>query len=98
MDKTSVFLFVLLIFSALSQSPSGVKVILTQQGLNHARDVGLQVIRREVQNLRVSDQSGRTKVPVLGDVEWWVNEIKIHRIDVPTGVIVASPNGLIFSL
>eukprot|EP01080_Neovahlkampfia_damariscottae_P010705 gene10705-3327_t len=71
---------------------------MSQKGLNYAKDIGLKVIRREIQNLNIPDQHGSSGTPI-GSVEYWVKEIKVHRLEIPRGGIsVQQGNGLNLNL
>jgi hypothetical protein len=85
MHKLLILCLILFLGLISSQQP-GVKLVLTQKGLNYAKDVGLQVLRREIANLKIPDQHGSAGTPI-GAIEWWLSEVRVNRLEIPRGAI-----------
>ena len=85
--KVTVFISILFIFATLVTSQeAGFKTIVSQKGLNYAKDVGLQVIQREIRGIKIPDQHGRVGTPV-GTVEYWITSLQLNNINIPQGSI-----------
>ncbi|XP_033626125.1 bactericidal permeability-increasing protein-like [Asterias rubens] len=61
----------------------GFKGRITQSGLDYMRDVGLQVLKEEVQQLKIPDITGDAHVPVVGHITYTVSNIRITSFSIP---------------
>ncbi len=62
----------------------GLKGRITQSGLDYMRDVGLQVIKEEVQQMKIPDINGNAHVPVVGGISYTVSNIRITGFSIPS--------------
>ncbi|XP_048012933.1 lipopolysaccharide-binding protein-like [Megalobrama amblycephala] len=89
--------------SVATDSSAGVKVTLTQKGLEYGRQLGIDAIQQKLGTIKLSDISGSANV-VVGNVEYSLTGMQIGKIGlgnsavglVPgTGVKLSVANGFI---
>ncbi|KAI7795323.1 bactericidal permeability-increasing protein-like [Triplophysa rosa] len=64
----------------------GVKVKLTQKGLEYGRQLGIATLQQRFSTISLPDQSGTEKV-VIGKVEYSVTGIRIVNLGLPTSTV-----------
>ena len=60
-----------------ASSNPGLKIRLSQPGLNYGASVAVDILAAKVGTLTIPDQSGRVKVPVVGHVDYTISNIKV---------------------
>ncbi|KAJ8361281.1 hypothetical protein SKAU_G00178060 [Synaphobranchus kaupii] len=82
----------LLVPLPLSQSANpGVKVRLTQKGLEYGRQLGMATLQSKLKSIKVPDMSGKVRVKVVGKVEYSVTGVQITNIGLPTSTVGLVP-------
>ncbi|XP_069507073.1 bactericidal permeability-increasing protein-like [Ambystoma mexicanum] len=73
------------------QTDAGLKGRITQKGLDYGRQVGMEVLKSQLQKMVIPDISGTHHVPVVGDVDYTVSGIQIQDFQLPESVVGLSP-------
>ncbi|XP_027023486.2 bactericidal permeability-increasing protein-like [Tachysurus fulvidraco] len=83
----------LLIFLSLEASGTnpGVKVRLTQQGLEYGRQIGLITLQEKLKTIKIPDMSGSEKVPPIGKVSYSLTGIQILSLGLPKSSVGLVP-------
>ncbi|XP_041945633.1 bactericidal permeability-increasing protein-like isoform X1 [Alosa pseudoharengus] len=83
---------------------AGVKVKLTQKGLEYARQIGMATLQQKLKTIKVPDLSGTEKVAPIGKVKYSLTGMQITNLGLPksemgmvpgTGVSLAIGNAFI---
>jgi len=61
-------------------SNPGLKIRISQPGLNYGASVAVTVLATKVIAIRIPDQSGSDTVPVVGRVDYTVSNIQVNII------------------
>lgn len=77
----------LLFVQGTEATEAGLKGRITQQGLDYGRQVGMEVLKAQLQKISIPDQSGTYSVPVIGDVHYTVSEIRIQDFQLPESAV-----------
>eukprot|EP01080_Neovahlkampfia_damariscottae_P006485 gene6485-10493_t len=85
------------LFIVISSQEPGFKTIMNQKGLDYTKKIAMEILQREVKDLKVPDQKGTAKSP-LGSINWSLTKINIKRLEIPTGKIEAKTTGVGFEL
>ncbi|ELR16783.1 LBP / BPI / CETP family, Cterminal domain containing protein [Acanthamoeba castellanii str. Neff] len=76
---------------ALGSANPGFKVTLTQNGLNYARGVAMQYLQQKFATVHVPDQGGDAHAPVIGKINWQLQNIVISGLSLPQSSIAILP-------
>ncbi|PRP87206.1 bactericidal permeability-increasing protein-like [Planoprotostelium fungivorum] len=74
------------------QNVPGYRSVLSQKGLDYSKGVGVQVLQKLLVNLNIPSLSGVFNEPVIGDVDWHLNDIKLISIDIGQSSVTPNPN------
>ncbi|XP_036387281.1 bactericidal permeability-increasing protein-like [Megalops cyprinoides] len=86
------FLLALVALVPLSQSTNpGVKVKLTQRGLEYGRQIGMASLQRKLKSIKVPDLSGTEKVAPIGKVKYSLTGMQIVNLGLPKSAIGLVP-------
>ncbi|KAJ1122947.1 hypothetical protein NDU88_001420 [Pleurodeles waltl] len=77
----------LLFLRGTEATEAGLKGRITQQGLDYGRQVGIQVLKDQLQKISIPDLSGTYSVPVIGNVHYTVSEIRIQDFQLPDSAV-----------
>ncbi|XP_048878338.1 bactericidal permeability-increasing protein-like isoform X2 [Brienomyrus brachyistius] len=61
----------------------GVKVQITQQGLDYGRQIGIAYLQENLMSVNIPDISGSKDVSPIGDVEYRLSGMRITDLDLP---------------
>ncbi|KAA0721459.1 BPI fold-containing family C protein [Triplophysa tibetana] len=76
----------------------GVKVKLTQKGLDYGRQLGVATLQQKFRTISIPDQSGKGK-SFIGKVEYSLKGIRIVNLQLPTSTVgLVSGNGVRLSI
>ncbi|XP_056604126.1 bactericidal permeability-increasing protein-like [Triplophysa dalaica] len=64
----------------------GVKVKLTQKGLDYGRQLGVATLQQKLRTISIPDQSGKGRI-FIGKVEYSVTGIRIVNLQLPTSTV-----------
>ncbi|XP_035196601.1 BPI fold-containing family C protein-like [Oxyura jamaicensis] len=78
-----------LVWVQLNANP-GVKVRLTQKGLEYAKDVGLEILKQNMEKERFPDLTGYEKFG-LGNVKYNISRIRVAAVEFPSASISLIP-------
>ncbi|KAM9408515.1 bactericidal permeability-increasing protein-like isoform 1-T2 [Pholidichthys leucotaenia] len=79
-------LLVALIPVALSTNP-GVKVKLTEKGLEYGRQLGIATMQEKLKSITIPDMSGTEKVLHIGKVKYSFSNMKIEKVGLPQSAV-----------
>lgn len=85
----------LTLLALLSQSQSanpGVKVKLTQKGLEYGRQIGMATLQSKLKSIKVPDMSGTEKVSPIGKVKYSLTGIQIVSLGLPNSTLALVPS------
>jgi hypothetical protein len=60
-----------------TSSKPGIKVRLSQLGLNYGANIGVDVLAAHVRQIKIPDQSGSAKVPVVRNVDYKISNMRV---------------------
>lgn len=85
---------------ASSQTLPGLKVTLSQDGLDYAKEVTLQLVQKQFQTINVPDQKGSAGASILGTIDWSLTSIVLSGLSISSSSTIAiQPNtGIAVSL
>ncbi|KAK7898977.1 hypothetical protein WMY93_019830 [Mugilogobius chulae] len=93
---SQMFLHVWLLFVALTTLTSavnpGVKVKLTQKGLDYGRMLGIATIQQKLQTIKLPDVSGSQKVNPIGKVSYSFTNMHIINVGLPQSAVSLVPD------
>ncbi|XP_035518200.1 bactericidal permeability-increasing protein-like [Morone saxatilis] len=81
---------VALIPTTLSINP-GVKVKLTEKGLEYGRALGMATIQQKLKTIKVPDMSGKQKVSPIGTVQYSLTNMHIVNVGLPKSAVDLVP-------
>ncbi|XP_068598032.1 bactericidal permeability-increasing protein-like [Brachionichthys hirsutus] len=84
------FFWLVLIPPALSTDP-GVKVRLTEKGLEYGRQLGMASIQQRLKAIQIPDISGQESVSPIGKVRYSLTNMKILNVGLPTSAVDLEP-------
>ncbi|XP_061731325.1 bactericidal permeability-increasing protein-like [Nerophis ophidion] len=70
---------------------SGVKIQLTDKGIEYGRQLGMASIQRKLQNIRVPDMSGSQRVSVIGKVKYSLSNVQVVSVGLPSSAVALVP-------
>ncbi|XP_030230092.1 bactericidal permeability-increasing protein [Gadus morhua] len=76
---------------------AGVKVKLTQKGLDFGRELAVASLQKKLMTIKVPDISGKERVKPIGKVRYSVTEMRVVKLGLPSSAIGLVP-GTGFSL
>uniref|UniRef100_A0A3P8VE24 Bactericidal permeability-increasing protein n=1 Tax=Cynoglossus semilaevis TaxID=244447 RepID=A0A3P8VE24_CYNSE len=79
-------LLVVVVPVTLGTNP-GVKVRLTQKGLEYGRQLGISSIQQKLRTIKVPDISGKQKVSPIGKVEYSLSNMNIVDVGLPKSAV-----------
>ncbi|MCI4390340.1 hypothetical protein PGIGA_G00121610 [Pangasianodon gigas] len=86
---------VLALLSFLSPEASGtnpgVKVRLTEKGLEYGRQIGLIALQKKFKTIKIPDMSGSVKVSPIGKVSYSLTNIQILNLGLPKSAVGLAP-------
>ncbi|XP_028261849.1 bactericidal permeability-increasing protein-like isoform X2 [Parambassis ranga] len=74
----------------LSTNP-GVKVKLTERGLEYGRQLGMATMQQKLKSIKVPDQSGTEKVSPIGKVQYSLSNMQIVNVGLPQSAVSLVP-------
>ncbi|KAL9854181.1 LOW QUALITY PROTEIN: BPI fold-containing family C protein [Geothlypis trichas] len=93
MLKICCSLLLLLLLSGLLSANPGVKVRMTQKGLEYAREVGLEILKQNVEKEHFPDLTGHEKFG-LGNVKYNISRIHVTAVELPSASISLPGSGI----
>ncbi|XP_069023149.1 bactericidal permeability-increasing protein-like [Embiotoca jacksoni] len=81
---------VALIPITLSTDP-GVKVRLTEKGLEYGRQLGIASIQKKLKSVKIPDISGKRRVSPIGKVKYSLSNLRIVNVGLPQSVVALVP-------
>ncbi|XP_042078856.1 bactericidal permeability-increasing protein-like [Haplochromis burtoni] len=81
---------VALIPTTLSTNP-GVKVRLTEKGIEYGRQLGMAVIQQKLRSIKIPDFSGTEKVSPIGKVQYSLSNMHIVNVGLPKSSVDLVP-------
>ncbi|ELR18970.1 LBP / BPI / CETP family, Nterminal domain containing protein [Acanthamoeba castellanii str. Neff] len=72
-----------------NQTLPGLKVTLTQGGLDYAKEVTLQLVQKQFQTIDVPDQSGSAPASILGTIDWSLTSIVLSGLSISSSSTIA---------
>uniref|UniRef100_A0A672FAH7 Bactericidal permeability-increasing protein n=1 Tax=Salarias fasciatus TaxID=181472 RepID=A0A672FAH7_SALFA len=72
--------------ATVSISP-GVKVELTQKGIDYGRQLGIASIQSKLKSIRIPDMSGKTRVSPIGKVKYSLSGLQITEVGLPKSAL-----------
>ncbi|KAM9859558.1 bactericidal permeability-increasing protein-like isoform 1-T2 [Aulostomus maculatus] len=91
----TMFLYLWVAWVALAHVTSGtnpgVKVKLTQKGLEYGRQLGMAAIQKKLSTIQVPDFSGQQRVSPIGKVKYSLTNIKIVDVGLPGSAVTLVP-------
>uniref|UniRef100_A0A8C4FBY5 Bactericidal permeability-increasing protein n=1 Tax=Dicentrarchus labrax TaxID=13489 RepID=A0A8C4FBY5_DICLA len=81
---------VALIPTTVSINP-GVKVKLTEKGLEYGRDLGMATIQQKLKTIKVPDMSGEQRVSPIGKVHYSLTNMHIVNVGLPKSAVDLVP-------
>ncbi|XP_061075351.1 bactericidal permeability-increasing protein-like [Conger conger] len=83
----------LLALLPLSQTANpGVKVKLTQKGLEYGRQIGMATLQSKLKSIKLPDMSGKVKVSHIGKVKYRITGMRIVSLGLPKSTVGLVPN------
>ncbi|XP_071280378.1 BPI fold-containing family C protein [Agelaius tricolor] len=90
MLKICCSLLLLSLLSGLLSANPGVKVRITQKGLEYAREVGLEILKQNMEKEHFPDLTGHEKFG-LGNVKYNISRIHVTAVELPSASISLLP-------
>ncbi|XP_009682654.1 BPI fold-containing family C protein [Struthio camelus] len=90
MAKTCCSLLVLSLFSLQLEANPGLKVRISQKGLEYAKEVGLEILKQNMEKEQFPDLSGYEKFG-LGNVKYNISRIRVTAVEFPSASISLIP-------
>uniref|UniRef100_A0A673H6D8 Bactericidal permeability-increasing protein n=1 Tax=Sinocyclocheilus rhinocerous TaxID=307959 RepID=A0A673H6D8_9TELE len=85
--------------SVATGTNAGVKVRLTQKGLEYGRQIGIASIQQKLRTIKVPDISGTEKVDPVGKVQYSFTGMQIVNLGLPKSALALVPDtGVILSI
>uniref|UniRef100_A0A3Q2XRS1 Bactericidal permeability-increasing protein n=2 Tax=Hippocampus comes TaxID=109280 RepID=A0A3Q2XRS1_HIPCM len=82
----------LLAFSQLTSSASpGVKVKLTDKGIEYGRQLGIASIQKKLRSITIPDISGTERVSVIGKVQYSLSNMQTVAAGLPSSTVDLVP-------
>ncbi|XP_066558663.1 bactericidal permeability-increasing protein [Amia ocellicauda] len=76
------WLLSLLALCHLSHSSNpAITLRLTRRGMNYGRNVGMNILRRELLNMKIPPLSGTLPAPVIGNIHFRISRSRVQRLD-----------------
>lgn len=75
--------------------PAGIKVSLTQLGINSITEKLVPIVARELETTPIADVSGTQHVKVIGDVDYSISNITIRHVDIHGFKVQLAPPNMI---
>ncbi|XP_061901537.1 bactericidal permeability-increasing protein-like [Entelurus aequoreus] len=69
----------------------GVKLQLTDKGIEYGRQLGMASIQRKLQSITVPDMSGSQRVPVAGKVKYSLSNMQVVSVGLPSSAVALVP-------
>uniref|UniRef100_A0A9J7XEQ9 Bactericidal permeability-increasing protein n=1 Tax=Cyprinus carpio carpio TaxID=630221 RepID=A0A9J7XEQ9_CYPCA len=92
-------LVLLNLVSVATGTNAGVKVRLTQKGLEYGRQIGIASIQQKLRTIKVPDISGTEKVDPIGKVQYSFTGMQIVNLGLPKSALVLVPDtGVMLSI
>lgn len=70
---------------------AGVKVKLTEKGLEYGKQMGVASLQQKLKTIKVPDISGTQKVSPIGKVKYTLSNIQMVNIELPKSMVVFVP-------
>ncbi|XP_026513262.1 BPI fold-containing family C protein [Terrapene carolina triunguis] len=83
------FLLLHLLIQQLDANP-GLKVRITQKGLDYGKEIGLEILKQRIKEESFPDWSGQEKSGV-GDVDYTISGVRINTIEFPDASVSLIP-------
>ncbi|XP_058488491.1 bactericidal permeability-increasing protein-like [Solea solea] len=83
----SFWLLVLAFISVSSSTNPGVKVRLTEKGLEYGRQLGMVSIQQKLKTIKIPDISGKQSVKGIGKVQYSLSNMQIVNVGLPKSAV-----------
>ncbi|XP_061765944.1 lipopolysaccharide-binding protein-like [Nerophis ophidion] len=90
MSRCCWLLLVALCHMTSSTNP-GVKIRLTESGIEYGRQLGLAFIQRKLKSATVPDISGSHRASIFGHVEYYLSKMHLQSVELPQLAVVLMP-------
>ncbi|XP_042161817.1 bactericidal permeability-increasing protein isoform X2 [Oncorhynchus tshawytscha] len=90
MSPCSLLALLAVISLTLAASP-GVKVKLTDKGIEYGKQIGMASLQQKLKTIKVPDLSGTEKVPPIGKVKYSLTGMTIVNLGLPKSALVLMP-------
>ncbi|XP_061583942.1 bactericidal permeability-increasing protein-like [Cololabis saira] len=85
------FLTLVALIPTSSSINPGVKVRLTEKGLEYGRVLGIAALQQKLKSIKIPDFSGKQKVSPIGKVEYSLTNIQIVNVGLPQSSVALVP-------
>ncbi|XP_061583945.1 bactericidal permeability-increasing protein-like [Cololabis saira] len=85
------FLTLVALIPTSSSINPGVKVRLTEKGLEYGRVLGMAALQQKLKSIKIPDFSGKTRVSPIGKVEYSFSNIQIVNVGLPQSSVTLVP-------
>ncbi|KAG7243006.1 hypothetical protein INR49_016772 [Caranx melampygus] len=85
------WLILVVLISTTTGKDPGVKVRLTQKGLEYGRQLGMVSIEQKLKSVKIPDMSGKQKVSPIGKVKYSLSNIQMVNVRLPQSAVALVP-------
>ncbi|KAM6927536.1 bactericidal permeability-increasing protein-like [Xenentodon cancila] len=85
------FLALVALVPTCSSTNPGVKVKLTEKGLEYGRVLGIAAMQQRLKSIKIPDFSGKEKVSPIGKVQYTLSNIQIVNVGLPQSSVTLVP-------
>eukprot|EP01130_Rhizamoeba_saxonica_P014042 TRINITY_DN6077_c0_g1_i1.p1 TRINITY_DN6077_c0_g1~~TRINITY_DN6077_c0_g1_i1.p1 ORF type:complete len:476 (-),score=90.37 TRINITY_DN6077_c0_g1_i1:754-2181(-) len=91
--RTEVILILtVLLLKQVSSTNPGFKATITNEGIEYAKQVGIQSLIQLISQMKIPDQSGSVNTHVIGHINWEIQDITVKKISTPSNELTIVPN------
>lgn len=94
MSTTTIYLLLLSLFIPSTHSQSFISILVSQTGLNFAKDLLVTEAISSLTPLQVPQIEKTVKIPVIGKVHVVLSNITLYRVDVPSSIVKPGDTGV----
>ncbi|KAM5135440.1 bactericidal permeability-increasing protein-like [Mantella aurantiaca] len=88
---TFIFMYCLVLLGRADAGNPGAVVRITQEGLDYARQIGINVLQQKLSSIRLPNYSGSYDVGFLGSVHYDISGMAITSVQLPKSQIALVP-------
>lgn len=63
--------------SVVSAAKPGLKIRLSQLGLNYGASIAVDVLRAKLRQIKIRDCNGSSKIPAIGKIDYYISNITV---------------------